>query len=211
MTQSEPGNNQPSAPAPGSTKNKMLVVAVVVVVIVAAAVGFYYVYSHKGNGQGTNSPTYHLGTVSPARVANMSGKNFTTHYNNRTSSNSSGNSSEVASNEVLFNETAVSSIPAYILIQSIEFDTTAQANSDYNRAYVTLAAKASPLNITIKNGTFKGFTYFTAVYSETVLGITISVFLAVGQAAQYEFVMEDMNVALTNSTALVQAEVSAMS
>ncbi len=203
MTQSGSGSNQPSAPNLGVTKNKMIVVAVVVVVIAAALVGVYYISSHRGNGPGGNSSTYHLGTVSPARVANMSGKNFTTHYKNQTGSSSGGNSSEVAYNEVVFNETAVGSIPAYILIQSIEFNTTAQANSNYSLIYVSLAAKASPLNITIKNGTLNGFNYFTAVYSETVLGVTLSLFIAAGHAAQYEFVMEDIDVALTNSTALV--------
>jgi hypothetical protein len=211
MTQSDPGNIQPSGPSSGAPKTKLVVVAVAVVVVIAAAAGVFYFESHRGNNTNGTGPSYHLGTVSPARVANMSGNNFTSHYHNQTQSNSSNSSSPAAWNEVIFNETGSGSIPASIIIQSVEFHTSAEATSNYSKIYAGLSANASSLNLTFKNGTLNGFSYFTAVYSESLFGIKISVYIAVGHADKYAFFIEDFDVAMTNATALVQAEVSAMS
>ncbi len=202
----QPGSD--NAPLPLSTsgrKGKLVVIisVVVAVVIVGATFGTYSVVSHK------NGTKYHVGNASAAQVDNLSNNNLSKKYDNTTSP---GNSTEVALDAVIFNETTSSSITGMILIYSVEFYSTSEATDDYNSAYTAIMKNTSAYNgnVTKKNGTYGGFNYFTGSF-ESTYGTAAYIFFAAGHADQFAFVIFDYFVALTNSTALVQDETNAMS
>ncbi len=193
---------EPPSTLPSGQKGKRWLAVVVAVIVVAGAFSTFYIVTRN-----KTSP-YHLGTVSGSEVENVSMKPLVKHD----TAYSPGKNFTVSNSIVSYyttNGSGYSISRGYLLFASLEFKTTSEANSFYSYLYNNESAILQSM-LPIIEGAYNGFKYFTFYYWSNTSGSSFYEFAAIGHADQYVFVVTDINVPLTNSTALLQDQINAM-
>jgi hypothetical protein len=192
-------DGQEKSPVPGKVKKRNVTIAVATVLIVALFVmgGLIFYFD-------AYVPDY---AVHPVRVATLSagqmetvlGKNVTA-WTSRFS-----NSTQISTT---YNITGNHTLREYVMINSYMVGNSSLASQMYNETFHSIKGTETFLNSTAHamNGTYRGFTYFTAIFTSG------NAFIAAGHYGDYFFyIIGTVGISSTGMTTMMVDEINNIS
>ncbi len=204
MEQQPPKASGVSRPT-GNRKMLSLVGVVLAAVVIGAGAGAYYYVSH-GDQSG-----FHVANASLAEVEHASGSNMKRANSSYVPPKNYSTTDWLVTEYVnTFNGSDNPS--GAVLLVSLGFVSQSEAYSFYSSVYSTESSYFRSLNSTLVNGTYGGFSYFTATldHNATYFSSVLYEYIAVGHAGRFVFLIIDEDLELSNSDVLLHDQINAM-